>query len=101
MGDHTVTASAARARYLVTAAGCLSAARVPDFSGVDRFEGESYHTGQWPHSGVDFTGKRVGIIGTGSSGIQSIPVIAAQAKTLDDLPTHARTSVCPRKTGRS
>jgi len=71
-----------RARYLVTAAGCLSAARVPDFPGAERFEGESYHTGRWPHGGVDFTGKRVGIIGTGSSGIQSIPVIAAQAKHL-------------------
>ena len=71
-----------RARYLITAAGCLSAARVPDFPGIERFQGESYHTGRWPHSGVDFTGKRVGIIGTGSSGIQSIPVIAAQAKSL-------------------
>jgi cyclohexanone monooxygenase len=75
-GDHV------RARYLVTAAGCLSASRVPDFPGVDRFTGESYHTGQWPHTGVDFTGKRVGVIGTGSSAIQSIPVIAAQAKSL-------------------
>ncbi|MDO8290449.1 MAG: NAD(P)/FAD-dependent oxidoreductase [Parvibaculum sp.] len=68
------------ARFCIMATGCLSAARVPDFEGIDDFTGDWYHTGDWPHEGVDFTGKRVGVIGTGSSGVQSIPLIAAQAK---------------------
>src|SRR5215469_8679324 len=67
------------ARHCVMATGCLSSARVPDFPGIDRFGGQTYHTGHWPHEGVDFTGKRVGVIGTGSSAIQAIPVIAQQA----------------------
>jgi cyclohexanone monooxygenase len=67
------------ARHCVMATGCLSNARVPDFPGLDRFNGKTYHTGHWPHEGVDFTGKRVGVIGTGSSAIQAIPVIAQQA----------------------
>ena len=71
-----------RGRYLVTAVGCLSAARVPDFPGLEDYQGEWYHTGWWPHDGVDFSGKRVGIIGTGSSAVQSIPVIARQADHL-------------------
>ena len=71
-----------RARFCIMATGCLSASRVPDFKGVDSFEGDTYHTGQWPHEGVDFSGKRVGIIGTGSSAIQSIPLIAQQAEHL-------------------
>jgi cyclohexanone monooxygenase len=68
------------ARFCVMATGCLSAARMPDFPGLDSFRGKTYHTGHWPHEGVDFTGLRVGVIGTGSSAIQSIPVIAAQAQ---------------------
>ena len=67
------------ARHCVMATGCLSNARVPDFPGLDRFSGKTYHTGHWPHEGVDLTGKRVGVIGTGSSAIQAIPVIAQQA----------------------
>ncbi len=67
------------ARYCVMATGCLSAARMPDFPGLASFAGKTYHTGQWPHEDVDFTGLRVGVVGTGSSAIQSIPVIAAQA----------------------
>jgi cation diffusion facilitator CzcD-associated flavoprotein CzcO len=67
------------ARYLVTAVGCLSSGQVPNIPGLESFQGEWYHTGAWPHDGVDFTGKRVGVIGTGSSGVQSIPVIAQQA----------------------
>jgi cation diffusion facilitator CzcD-associated flavoprotein CzcO len=70
------------ARFLITAVGCLSAANVPSIPGLDRFEGEWFHTGTWPHEGVDFTGKRVGIVGTGSTGIQAIPVIAEQAAHL-------------------
>ncbi|MFG2072410.1 flavin-containing monooxygenase [Nonomuraea maritima] len=68
------------ARWLITAVGCLSAARVPDFPGASTFGGASLHTGRWPHEGVDFSGLRVAVIGTGSSGIQSIPVIADQAE---------------------
>ena len=62
--------------------GCLSASRIPDFEGLEHFTGPTYHTGQWPHEGVDFSGMRVAVIGTGSSGIQSIPVIASQAEQL-------------------
>jgi cyclohexanone monooxygenase len=61
------------------ATGVLSAPRKPDLPGLQEFEGEWFHTGLWPHDGVDFAGKRVAVIGTGSSAIQSIPVIAAQA----------------------
>ncbi|MEX2220379.1 MAG: NAD(P)/FAD-dependent oxidoreductase [Candidatus Rokuibacteriota bacterium] len=70
------------ARFCIMATGCLSDARVPDFKGRETFEGQWYHTGKWPHEGVDFTGRRVGIIGTGSSAIQSIPIIAEQASHL-------------------
>jgi cation diffusion facilitator CzcD-associated flavoprotein CzcO len=70
------------AQFLVSAVGCLSAANVPAIPGLDRFAGEWYHTGRWPHEGVDFTGRRVGLIGTGSTGIQATPVIAAQADHL-------------------
>jgi len=70
------------ARHLVMATGCLSSARLPDIAGIERFAGRVLHTGQWPHEGVDFTGLRVGVIGTGSSAIQAIPVIAEQAAQL-------------------
>ena len=72
----------ASATYLVTAVGCLSTASKPEFPGADRFAGRSLHTGDWPHEPVDFTGLRVGVIGTGASGIQAIPVIAEQAAHL-------------------
>jgi cyclohexanone monooxygenase len=67
-------------RYLVMATGCLSAPNKPTIRGGDRFKGEIYHTGEWPHEPVSFKGKTVGVIGTGSSAIQSIPEIAKQAK---------------------
>ena len=67
------------ARHCVMATGCLSAARLPDIKGIAAFQGETYHTGYWPHGKVDFAGKRVAVIGTGSSAIQAIPVIAAEA----------------------
>ena len=70
------------AKFVVLATGCLSNARKPDIKGLESFKGPVYHTGNWPHQEVDFTGLRVGIIGTGSSGIQSVPVIAGQAKHL-------------------
>ncbi|HVW33281.1 MAG TPA: NAD(P)/FAD-dependent oxidoreductase [Acidimicrobiia bacterium] len=67
------------ARVVIMATGCLSSASVPAIPGIETFAGDRYHTGAWPHDGVDFTGRRVAVIGTGSSGIQSIPVIAAEA----------------------
>jgi cyclohexanone monooxygenase len=70
------------ARFCVMATGCLSVAQLPELPGLDEFRGCWYHTGSWPHAGVDFTGRRVGVIGTGSSAIQSIPIIATQAKHL-------------------
>ena len=71
-----------RARFCLMATGPLSAAITPKFNGLETFEGEVYHTAQWPHEDVDFTGKRVAVIGTGSSGIQSIPIVAEQATQL-------------------
>ncbi len=71
-----------RAKYLVTAVGCLSTANKPVFPGAEQFAGRSLHTGNWPHEPVDFSGQRVGVIGTGASGIQAIPVIAEQAGQL-------------------
>ncbi len=70
------------ARHCIMATGCLSVPKLPEVPGVDSFAGPTYHTGYWPHEGVDFSGMRVGIIGTGSSAIQSIPHIAEQAAHL-------------------
>jgi cyclohexanone monooxygenase len=70
------------AAYCIMATGCLSAANEPNFKGQESFAGATYHTGHWPHEGVDFTGRRVAVIGTGSSAIQSIPAIAEQAAQL-------------------
>lgn len=70
------------APYCVMATGNLSTPRMPDNPGMDRFKGKFFHTGLWPHEGVDFTGLRVAVIGTGSSGVQSIPLIAKQAQHL-------------------
>ena len=70
------------AQFLITAVGCLSTANVPNIEGLADFKGKWYHTGEWPPEGVDFKNKTVGIIGTGSTGIQAIPVIAEQAEHL-------------------
>jgi cation diffusion facilitator CzcD-associated flavoprotein CzcO len=70
------------AQFVIMATGCLSSTNMPAFPGLDAYQGERYHTGEWPHEPVDFTGKRVGVIGTGSSAIQSIPIIAKQASQL-------------------
>jgi cation diffusion facilitator CzcD-associated flavoprotein CzcO len=74
--------TALRARFLIAATGVLSVPYFPDVPGRDDFRGESYHTGLWPSSPVDFTGRRVAVIGTGSSGVQLIPVIAREAASL-------------------
>ena len=70
------------ARFVVMASGPLSTPNMPAFEGLETFEGAVYHTARWPHEPVDFTGKRVAVVGTGSSGVQSIPVIAQQAAEL-------------------
>ena len=72
----------ATAPYCIMATGSLSTPFKPAFPGIEDFGGDWYHTATWPHEEVDFSGKRVGIIGTGSTGIQAIPVAAAQAKHL-------------------
>jgi cation diffusion facilitator CzcD-associated flavoprotein CzcO len=70
------------AQFVVHASGCLSIYKKPEIPGLESFGGDWYHTARWPREGVDFTGKRVGVIGTGSSAIQSIPLIAQQAADL-------------------
>jgi cyclohexanone monooxygenase len=77
------------AAFLVMATGCLSVPRIPDIPGRELFAGEMYHTGLWPHEGVEVAGKRVGVIGTGSSAVQAIPIIAAEA---DHLTVFQRTA---------
>ncbi len=84
----TDTGRTIRARFFIMGVGNLSTAIKPQFQGREEFRGPIYHTGQWPIEGVDFTGKRVGVIGTGSSGVQSIPLIAAEA---DHLYVYQRT----------
>lgn len=79
---HTDAGEVVSARFCVLAVGPLSTANIPAIEGLESFAGEVYHTARWPHEGVDFTGKRVGVIGTGSSGIQAIPCIAQQAAQL-------------------
>jgi cyclohexanone monooxygenase len=84
------------AKFVVLATGCLSNARKPDIRGLDGFKGKVYHTGHWPHEPVDFTGQRVAVIGTGSSGIQSVPVIAEQASQLTVFQRTANFSIPAR-----
>ena len=67
------------ARHFVMATGCISTAQTPDIDGLKDYMGNTYHTGSWPHEKLDFSGQRIAVIGTGSSGIQSIPVLAQEA----------------------
>ena len=84
------------AKYVVLATGCLSNARMPDIKGLAGFRGKVYHTGHWPHEPVDFKGQRVAVIGTGSSAIQSVPVIAEQASHLTVFQRTANFSIPAR-----
>jgi cyclohexanone monooxygenase len=86
----------ATAQFVILATGCLSNARMPDIKGLGDFKGKVYHTGHWPHETVDFTGLRVAVIGTGSSGIQSVPVIAEQASHLTVFQRTANFSIPAR-----
>jgi cyclohexanone monooxygenase len=70
------------ARFLILATGCLSARQIPAFRGLESFEGERHHTADWPGEGVEVAGERVGVIGTGSTGIQIVPELAPSAAHL-------------------
>jgi len=93
---HTDQGEVWSTQFLITAVGCLSSARVPDISGLSDFQGTWVHPGQWPHEGVAMQGKRVGVVGTGSSGIQAIPVIAEQAGHLTVFQRTANYSIPAR-----
>jgi len=84
------------ATFVICAVGALSAPNKPDISGIDDFEGECLHTGDWPNEPISFAGKRVGVIGTGSSGIQAIPEIAKQAEHVTVLQRTAQFTVPAR-----
>ena len=94
----TDTGRSVTAQFVVTAVGALSASNTPQFPGADTFGGDSYHTGLWPHEGVDFTGQRVAVIGTGASAVQAVPLIAQQAA---DLTVFQRTAnyIVPARNG--
>ena len=79
---HTSDGATHRARYCVMTTGLLSAPNKPEIPGLESFKGPVYHTGLWPKDKVDFSGQRVGVIGTGSSAVQAIPLIAAEAQHL-------------------
>jgi len=97
----TSDGNTATARYVVLATGCLSNARMPDVKGLVDFKGKVYHTGHWPHEPIDFTGQRVGVIGTGSSAIQSVPIIAEQASHLTVFQRTANFSIPARNAALS
>ncbi len=84
------------AKHFIMAGGCISTAQIPDFEGLADYKGKTYHTGAWPHDKVDFTGQRVAVIGTGSSGIQAIPVIAEEAAHLTVFQRQANFSIPSR-----
>jgi cation diffusion facilitator CzcD-associated flavoprotein CzcO len=79
---HTEAGASLRAPFVVAATGILSAPLEPDIPGMDDFTGTALFTARWPDQGFDFTGKRVGVIGTGSTGVQLIPVVAREAEQL-------------------
>jgi cation diffusion facilitator CzcD-associated flavoprotein CzcO len=84
------------ARFVIAATGSLNATNIPDFKGAGTFGGQWYHTSKWPKEGVDFAGKRVGVIGTGSTGIQVIPVVAKEAAHLTVFQRTANFSIPSR-----
>ena len=82
VADEAITQLKVSSQFCIMATGCLSSTNLPSIAGLDKYQGDWYHTGRWPHHEVAFNGQRVGVIGTGSSGIQSIPIIAQQAAEL-------------------
>ncbi|MBC7578528.1 MAG: NAD(P)/FAD-dependent oxidoreductase [Tardiphaga sp.] len=93
---NTASGQVLSASFLITAVGCLSSTNVPKLPGLENFKGQWYHTGLWPHEGVDLGGKRVGQIGTGSTGIQAAPALAQQAKHLTVFQRTANYSIPAR-----
>ena len=89
------------ARFLITAIGPLSAPTMPRIEGVETFQGQSCHTARWPHEPVRFEGKRVAVIGTGATGVQTIQEVAKTAGASDGVPAHARTGARHCTTARS
>ena len=85
-----------KSHYCVMATGTLSSVNKPRFRGIDDFKGDWYVTGKWPHDPVDFKGKKVGIIGTGSSAVQAIPIIAPQVESLTVFQRTANYSIPAR-----
>jgi len=92
----TATGETVTAKHFVMAGGCISTAQVPQFEGLSDFKGETYHTGNWPRQPVSFAGKRVAVIGTGSSAIQAIPEIANEAQHLTVFQRQANFSIPAR-----
>ena len=78
----TNTGEKINSQYFIMATGCISTTQIPNIKGLSDYVGNTFHTGDWPHEEVDFSGQSIAVIGTGSSGIQSIPVLAKQAKKL-------------------
>ena len=95
---HVVTSSGNQfeSKYCIMATGSISAINKPKFAGLDSFKGDWYLTGRWPHENVDLTGKSVGIVGTGSSGVQTIPMLAQKAKHLTVFQRTANYSIPAR-----
>ena len=85
-----------KSKFLIAAVGCLSNTNIPKITGLKDFKGSYYHTGNWPKNGVSFINKTVGQIGTGSTGIQAVPVIAAEAKHLTVFQRTANYSIPAR-----
>lgn len=83
------------ARHVIMATGQLSVAKPPEIAGIADFAGDCHHTGDWPHDGIDLDGRRVGVIGTGSSGVQVIPG-SPSAPVTSPSSSAPRTSWCPR-----
>ena len=92
----TNTGKQFQAKFVIAAVGCLSNTNIPNIKGLDSFKGKYYHTGNWPKTGVSFVNKKVGQIGTGSTGIQAVPVIAAEAKHLTVFQRTANYSIPAR-----
>ena len=78
----TNTEEEINSQYFIMATGCISTTQIPNIKGLSDYIGNTFHTGDWPHEEVDFSGQSIAVIGTGSSGIQTIPVLAKQAKKL-------------------
>src|SRR5215213_6098631 len=96
---HTDNGEEATARYLIAAVGSLSDTNVPQFEGLEKFRGKWCHTSRFPRGGIDFTAKRVAVVGTGATAVQAIPEIAQQAKHLTVF-QHTANYCLPARNGK-